>query len=144
MGLLKHYLENYFGQAKSSLLVMQPAVYEYDRLLPYYATAEGLRRWLASSASIGGPGEPCALVLEGGGSVTGRVLSRTAWEVGLSWKELDAVLELKGFRMGPAGRVVAIRVTAWGAGREPLPAMEARMQGALSRLAAALGNGGGR
>ena len=144
LGVLKHYLENYFGQPKSTLLVLQPAVYEYDLLLPYYATGEGLRSWLASSASIGAPGEPCALVLEGGGSVTGRVLSRTAWEVALSWKELDAVLELKGFRMSPAGRVVGIRVTAWGPGRGELPPMEARMQAALSRLAAILEKGGGR
>ncbi len=57
LAILKHYLENYAGRPKQTLLVMQPAVYEYARLLPFYATAEGLDRWLTTAASIGGLGE---------------------------------------------------------------------------------------
>ena len=141
LGVLKHYLENYFGRPKTAVLVMAPAEYEFDRLLPFYATAEGLSRWLTTSASIGGLGEPAALRLPGGDSVTGIVLSKTRWEVVLSWEERDAVLELKGFRFGPAGKVVGARVLSWG---RPLPPeVEGRLQTALSRLAGALGNGGG-
>jgi uncharacterized protein YndB with AHSA1/START domain len=140
LAVLKHYVENYFGTSKSSLLVMAPADFAYDRLLPFYATAEGLARWLTTSASIGGPGEPVALRLPDGDSVTGRVLSKTGWEVALSWEERDAVLELKGFRFGPAGKVVAARVLSWG---KPMPPeLESRLQTALTRLSAALDNGG--
>lgn len=136
LGVLKHYLENFFGLPKTELLVMAPAEYEYDRLLPYYSTAEGLSRWLTTSASIGGLGEPSALRLSGGDSVTGIVLSKTKWEVVLSWEERDAVLELKGFRFGPAGRVVCVRVLSWG---KPLPPdLERRLEAALARLAGEL------
>lgn len=140
LAVLKHYLENYAGRPKQSLLVLQPAVYEYPRLLPFFATSEGLDRWLTTSASIGGLGESCALRLPGGRSLTGRVISKTGWEVALSCEEIDGVLELKGFRMG-AGKVVAARLLSWGA---PLsPEWEASLQSALERLAAALGDGQG-
>ncbi len=140
LAILKHYLENYAGRPKQALLVMEPAAYEYARLLPFYATEEGLDRWLTTSASIGGVGESCALRLPGGRSLTGRVISKTGWEVALSCEEVDGVLELKGFRAGP-GRVVAARLLSWGA---PLsPEWEESLQAALQRLSAALGNGPG-
>lgn len=140
LAVLKHYLENYAGRPKQSLLVMEPAVFEYPQLLRFFATADGLDRWLTTSASIGGLGESFALRLPGGRSLTGRVISRTGWEVALSCEEIDGVLELKGFRMG-AGRVVAARLLSWGA---PLSsAWEGTLQPALGRLAAALGEARG-
>ena len=36
LAILKHYLENYFGQPKSQFLVMRPAQFEYERLKPYF------------------------------------------------------------------------------------------------------------
>jgi uncharacterized protein YndB with AHSA1/START domain len=138
LAILKHYLENYAGRPKQALLVMQPAVYAYPRLLPFYSTADGLDRWLTTSASIGGVGESCALRLPNGRSLTGRVLSKTGWEVALSAEEIDGVLELKGFRAGH-GKVVAARVLSWGPG---LPdEWETSLQTALQRLSAALGDG---
>lgn len=144
LAVLRHYLENYFGRPKATLLLVRPAPYEYDALLPYYATSQGLERWLAGSASIGRTGEPFALSLVGGESVSGRLLSQSGWEVALSWKELDGVLELKGFRMGPAGRVVAIRVLSWREGlddRGLQSRFEAPLTEALERLSAVLAGG---
>lgn len=136
LAVLKHYLENYAGRPKHALLVMQPAVYQNARLLPYYATARGLDRWLTTSAAIGEIGESCTLPLPNGPRLTGRVLSKTGWEIAMSAEEIDGVLELKGFRAGP-GKVVAARLLTWG---PPLPPeWEASMQGALQRLSAVLG-----
>jgi uncharacterized protein YndB with AHSA1/START domain len=142
LAVLKHYLENYPGRPKSTILVMQPAQYEVSALLPYYATAEGLDRWLTTSAAIGGVGEPCALRLPGGRSLTGRVLSKTGWEVALSWEELDGVLELKGFRFPGAGRVVAARVLSWNLLPERQVEIERMLQEALGRLASAFSPAG--
>jgi uncharacterized protein YndB with AHSA1/START domain len=135
LAVLKHSLENYPGRPKQTLLVMEQADYDAERLLPFYATADGLDRWLTTSASIGGPGERCALRLSDGRSLTGTVLSKTAWEMMLSCAEIDGVLELKGFRFG-AGRVVAARILSWG---RPLSSdWEPMLQAALQRLAGAL------
>jgi uncharacterized protein YndB with AHSA1/START domain len=139
LAVLKHYLENYAGRRKTSILVMQPAACELSSLLPFYTTAEGLDRWLTTSASIGGAvGAACSLRLHGGDSLTGSILSKTRWEAALSWEELDGVLELKGFRFGGAGPVVAARLLSWSISPERAAAVERRLQEALGRLAGAV------
>ena len=138
LAVLKHYLENYAGRPKQALLLMQPAVYEYSRLLPFYATADGLDRWLTTSASIGEVGDACTLRLPGGRVLTGRMLSKTGWEVAVSCEEIEGVLELKGFRAGP-GKVVAARLLSWAPSLPP--EWEPALQSALERLSAALAGG---
>ncbi len=138
LAVLKHYLERYFGMPKTAVLLMQPATYPYDRLLPYFTTSQGLCRWLATSASIGEVGEPCELELSGVGRLTGRVLSKTRWEVVLSWNEFDATLELKGFQFPGAGKVVGLRALTWGPMAGPLAQIERPLQASLCRLAGAL------
>jgi hypothetical protein len=139
LATLKHYLENYAGRAKTSILVMQPAACELTNLLPFYATAEGLDRWLTTSASVGGAvGGACSLRLHGGDSLTGAVLSKTRWEMALSWDEVDGVLELKGFRFPGMGPVAAARVVSWNISPERAAALEKKLQEALGRLAAAV------
>jgi uncharacterized protein YndB with AHSA1/START domain len=135
LAALKLYLESYRGRPKTSILAMKPAEYAYDRLLPYYATAEGLGRWLATSASIGGVGELCALRFSDGRSLTGRVLAKTRWEVALSWEEVHGMLELKGFRFPGAGKVVAARVLSWDLPPAEAAALERDLEAALGRLA---------
>ena len=136
LAALKLYLEKYRGRSKTTILAMKPAGdYAYGRLLPYYATAEGLDRWLTSAASIGGVGEPCSLRLSGGRTLTGRVLARTPWEVGLSWEEIHGMLELKGFRFPGAGKVVGARVLSWGMPEGLAPALERDLESALEKLA---------
>ena len=139
LAVLKHYLENYAGRPKTSILVMQPAACDLTSLLPFYTTAEGLDRWLTTASSIGdGVGKSCSLRLHGGDSLTGSVLSRTRWEAALSWEELDGILELKGFRFGPAGPVVAARLLSWNITPERAAAVERKLQEALGRLAGAV------
>ena len=148
LAILKHYLENYPGRPKTTILVMQPAALEFSILLPLYATAEGLDRWLTTSASIGGDGdgggavgEHCALRLPGGDSLTGRVLAKTKWETAFSWEEVDGVLELKAFRFPGMGPVVAARVVSWNLTPRRAAEIERMLQEALAKLAAAVGTG---
>jgi uncharacterized protein YndB with AHSA1/START domain len=142
LAALKLYLESYRGLPKTSILVMRPAEYAYERLLPYYATAEGLGRWLTSSAEIGEPGEtgsPVSLRLSGGMSLTGRVLARTGWEVALSWEEVHGMLELKGFRFPGQGKVIGARVLSWDLPEGAGARIERDLDAALGRLAEELG-----
>ena len=139
LAALKLYLERYRGQPKTSILAMKPAGdYAYGRLLPFYATAEGLDRWLTTSARIGEVGEPCSLRLNGGRTLTGRVLAKTPWEMALSWDEIHGMLELKGFRFGGTGKVVSARILSWGMPPEEAAALEKELESALERLASQL------
>ena len=142
LAALKLYLENYRGRPKTSLLVMKPAGgYAYAQLLPFYATADGLDRWLTTSAEIGDVGEACSLRLaanEGARRLTGRVLAKTAWEVALSWDEIRGMLELKGFPFPGAGKVVAARVLSWDMPPGEAASLEKDLESALERLASVL------
>jgi len=136
--LLQHYLENYFGRPRSSFLVMQPAQFAYDELLPYYLEAGGLARWLTISGSIGRPGDHVRLALQDGSTVTGKVLALTAREVLVSCEEIGGALAFKAFSMGPGGRMAGIHGCGWDLDPAQAAAMEARMAQALGRLVAAL------
>lgn len=111
---------------------------KYAELLPLFATRDGLERWLAKTAELGASGEPVSLLLQDGGTLSGRVLAISKWEAGLFWSETGGVLELKGFK-GPGGQqVVSLRGTFWGKPAEEVSALEARLRPALRRLAALL------
>src|SRR4029450_3501507 len=84
LSLLEQDVEDCHGRPKTTMLLMQPASYGYSSLLPFYGTAEGLDRWLTTSAVIGDTGGSCVLRLHDGRTVTGRVLSKTGWEMALS------------------------------------------------------------
>ena len=137
LGLLREYLENYFGEPRTSILVMQPAQFEYAQVARYFREPGLLAKWLTKAGSIGDDGEACKLVLQSGESVTGRVLARTHHEVTLSWPETRAVLEMKSFSMGPQ-RVLGIRVSGWKMDRDRAQEIEKQMTEAVARLAAAL------
>lgn len=118
LATLKHQLERYPERTRVHHITIRPARFEYDALVPLFTTAEGLGRWLAPGAEV----EPSPAELGSGVRVPagdelpvglrGRVLARTPWEVLLSWPELDAVLGLKGFKMGE-DRAVALDFSAW-------------------------------
>lgn len=140
LAILKHYLENYFGQPKTLILIMRPAQFSYELLMPFYVTAPGLAQWLATSGSIGKLGERYELALRDGGKMAGRVLAITRSEVALSWEEIQGALELKAFSMGPGKRMVGIRGLGWNMEPARAEELERRMGAALERLTAALGN----
>jgi uncharacterized protein YndB with AHSA1/START domain len=138
LGLLKHYLENYFATPRSSFLAMKPAEYTTERLLPLHRTAAGLQKWLTVSGAFGEVGEKFVLNLKEGGSVTGKVLAKTKTETALGWDEIRGVLELKAFSMGPQ-KMVSLHGCGWGLSAARGKEIEEQMQRALERLAEVLG-----
>ncbi len=145
LGLLRHYLENYFGEQRKTVLVMQPGQFSYADLDRYYRNPALLAEWLtvsprgpaANDGAIGEVGEACELELRGGGKLTGQVLARTDHEVALSWPEERATLELKSFSMGPQ-KMLGLRASLWGATPERAKKIEVQMSESLERLAGLL------
>lgn len=135
LAILKHYLENYFGRSKATLLIMQPAAFQYHQLLPNFLDPSKLSRWLTKSGAIGKAGERCNLVLRDGGNLTGRVLAVTSREVTLSWDEIGGTLELKGFSMGPQ-RVVGVRCMTWKLDRDAAARLKPDLEKAVALFAA--------
>jgi uncharacterized protein YndB with AHSA1/START domain len=137
LAVLKYYLENYFGQRKTTLLVIRPASFAYEQLLPYFLDPSKLWRWLVKSGSIGKAGEKVQLDLGDSGKLTGRVLTITKREVALSWEEIGGTLELKGFSMGPQ-RIVGLRCFTWKLAPTETKQLEIQLGAAVERLAALL------
>jgi uncharacterized protein YndB with AHSA1/START domain len=140
LALLREYLENYFGEPRTNILVMQPARFEYSQVARYFREPELLAKWLTKSGSIGDLGEACKLVLRSGEAVTGRVIARTQHEVAVSWPEARATLELKSFSMGPQ-RMLGIRGSGWSMDATRAEEIEKQMTEAVARLAAELQSG---
>jgi uncharacterized protein YndB with AHSA1/START domain len=138
MALLKEYVERYWQRPKRAALVMRPAEFTYEELRPFYGEPPLLRRWLTRSGSVGKEGADCHLVLRDGASVTGRVIASTGTEAAVTWGEVDGVLELKTFAMGPEKRAICLRAISWSRPPEWVADTERWMTDALDRLAAEL------
>ena len=142
---LREYLEHYFGERRTTLLLTRPAQFSYTEVSRYYRDPALLGQWLtnqpsgraASAGSIGDAGEKCELDLRGGGKLTGRVLARTEREVALSWAEERGVLELKAFSMGPQ-KTLCLRASLWNAAPERAKQIEEQLTAAIDRLAGIL------
>jgi uncharacterized protein YndB with AHSA1/START domain len=137
LAILKYYLENHFGHAKTALLIMRPAAFGYDQLHTYFSDPAKLALWLTKSGAIGKAGDACRLELRDGGMLTGRVLADTRREITVSWKEIGGTLELKGFAIGPQ-RVVGVRCISWEMNPEERKRLERQLSAAVDRLAALL------
>ena len=140
LALLKHYLENHFGSARSSFLTMRPAEFSFEQVVPLQRTAAGLKKWLTKNGEYGEVGECFALELQEGGKVSGRVLATTKRETTLGWDEIHGVLELKAFSMGPQ-KMLCMRGCGWGLSAEKAKELEVQMERAVERLASALAQG---
>lgn len=149
---LREYLEHYFDERRTTLLLTRPARFSYAEVSRYYRDPSLLAQWLTnepsgrggSAGSIGDAGEECDLDLRGVGKLTGRVLARTEREVALSWPEERGVLELKAFSIGPQ-KLLCLRASLWGGAPEKAKQIEAQPTAAIDRLAGLLqksANGG--
>jgi uncharacterized protein YndB with AHSA1/START domain len=137
LALLREYLENYFGEPRTSLLVIQPAQFQYAAIARYFHEPNLLAKWLTQSGAIGEEGAACKLVLHDGEPVNGRVIARTDHEVAVSWPEERATLELKSFSMGPQ-RMLGVRVSGWSMEAKRAQEIEKQMAAAVARLSSAL------
>jgi uncharacterized protein YndB with AHSA1/START domain len=137
LAALREYLENYYGQARASILAVQPGQFDDVRVASYFREPQKLAKWLTRSGAIGDEGEACKLVLQTGGTVTGRVIARTRREAAVSWPEERATLELKCFSMGPQ-RMVGLRASVWNASVQHAEELKRQLGEAVTRLVAAL------
>jgi uncharacterized protein YndB with AHSA1/START domain len=137
LALLKHYLDNYFSTSRTSFLVMRPAEFSFEQLVPLLGTETGLKKWLTKSGEYGEVGENFSLQLQEGGRVSGHVLAKSNRETTLGWDEIHGVLELKAFSMGPE-KILCVRGCGWGLSAEKAKEIEAHVERAVGRLAAVL------
>ena len=137
LAILKYYLENHFGRAKTAMLLVRPASFTYEQLREYFVDASKLPQWLTKSGAIGKVGDACRLELREGGTLTGRVLADTGREVTVSWEEIGGTLELKGFSMGPQ-RVAGVRCYSWRLKPAEMDGIKNGLSAAVERLAALL------
>jgi uncharacterized protein YndB with AHSA1/START domain len=135
LAILKLYLENYFGQDRRLALVMRPAAFEYERIAPFFQDETKLAAWLTQSGTIGNEGEICNLTLRDGRRLSGDVIARTDRGAAVSWREIEGVLELKAFSMGPQ-RFAGVRVMSWRCEEVTFLNVVGAMNEAVERLAA--------
>jgi hypothetical protein len=121
LAVLRVALERHAGHRRAEVLVMRPALFDESVLPGLQRSREGLGRWLLPAlADVPFDGE---------------ALEVTAREAVWSWPSVNGVLEVKAFS-GGAGRMLALRASAWGAGHGALEALRPRLEHALERLAA--------
>jgi len=143
LAVLKEYLERHYGRPKAAFFAMQPALFTYEGILPYFLEEPWLREWLTSSGSIGrAPGSLYHLELRAGGTMSGRVLAVTRREVALGWDEIGGVCELKAFSLGPRQRAVAVRGIGWQIDEDRASKIEQTMAKAIDRLVASVSGTG--
>jgi len=129
LATLKHYVERQAGRQRTNLLVMRPAGFEYDDLVPLYTTADGLARWLSDFGELGD------LQLKWGARMSGPVHARSDPELLVGWTEINALHTLKAFPLGPGqGRAVALQVNAWDLPADQADGLRGELDAALDRL----------
>ncbi len=138
LAILKHYLENHFGEPRRSFFAMQPARFDYARIRKFFTEDWYLGRWLTSTGSLPPPGGRFRLELRGGDTMTGTVLETTSHEVALSWEEINGVIEMKAFRLGPQTRAVGLRGCGWMMSAELRLEIEQMASTFVKKLVAAL------
>jgi uncharacterized protein YndB with AHSA1/START domain len=134
LSILKHYLENFPGRRKSSLLLFRPAAYQYAELLHYFQDESKLAQWLTKSGSVGKLGDSVHLNLRDAEPLEGKVLAVTDREIAVSWDEIGGTLEFKAFPMGPQ-RVAGLRVVSWRLGAPATAELKTKLQASVDRLA---------
>lgn len=142
LGVLKFFVERYFGRPRREILVLGDAPFDQDEVLRLQRTETGLARWLTRSGAPGKTvGEPVRLVLENGQTLTGTVLRNTAWETLWSWDEIEGVVEIKAFRGAHWGSKVGIRISSWLEDLSELSDLEGWLKAVVGTLVDVLSQG---
>ncbi|MFO7893639.1 MAG: SRPBCC domain-containing protein [Longimicrobiales bacterium] len=112
LGLLKVYVEVYYGGEVRSVLVLGKVDAPPGEIVALQRTAEGLQKWLGAAGAMPAEGEPVRLELEEDAVLDGEVLRRTETETSLTWPLIRGVLEMKQFPTSE-GRAAALRAFTW-------------------------------
>jgi len=117
LGLLKVYVEVYYGRYVRSVLVMGKTEATPEDVVALQRTPTGLGKWLDSASGIPDEGGAVRLEFEDGVVLDGQVVRKTATETSLTWPWIQGVLELKQFPVGE-DRAAAFRAFTWSDERE--------------------------
>lgn len=139
LAIMKHYVEEHFGEPRRSFYAMQPAPVDYARMKRFFTEEWHLSRWLTASGSLPEAGRPYRLELRGGETMSGTVLAVTSHEAAVSWEEINGFLEMKAFQLGgPGQRAVCLRGSGWVMDSDLRLETERMLQGFIEKLVAAL------
>jgi hypothetical protein len=138
LGLLKVYVEMYYGRYVRSVLVMGKTEATPEQVVALQRTSEGLAKWTDAASEMPEEGGVVRLELEEGVVVEGQVVRRTGMETSLTWPAIQGVLELKQFPVG-SDRAAAFRAFTWADDREvELEDLQDVLEESLSRFIEAL------
>lgn len=143
LGLMKLYVEEYYGKARERFFAMLPAQFEYETLRRLYSTTEGLKEWLITSGEAATePGQPFAFTLDSGDTMSGKVMAISHHEMLISWKEIEGYLELKSFPTGGANKGLVLRGATYMPSKYSAAEIEAKIKDLLVKLFAAVAAAG--
>ena len=142
LGLLKFYVENYFGKDRELFFAMLPAQFEFPALRQLFTTEEGLNQWLQlKSAPPEKIGDRIKFVLDAGQTITGQVLALTHHEMSVSWEEIDGYLEIKSFPTGAGNKGLCLRGATYSPQNHSASDIDGLIKDTLVKLFAALSSG---
>lgn len=136
LAIMKRYIERHFGQERSQFLVLRPGGFELDAVVPWFRESDRLAHWLVDGEAPS-PDQPFTVTLQGGRTWSGTLLTQTLRDSTYSWDEVDGVLELTAFKMGP-GQGICVRGHGWGLDAGVARDIQGEMESAVGRLLARL------
>lgn len=142
LGLLKLYVEQYYGKARERFFAMLPAQFEYETLRRLYATTEGLKQWLiVDGEAATEAGQEYRYTLDSGETMSGQVMAISHHEILWSWKEIEGYLELKSFPTGGDNKGLVLRGATYMPDKFSAAEIEVKIKDTLVKLFAAVAAG---
>lgn len=142
LGLMKLYIEQYYGKPRERFFAMLPAQFEYPTLHRLYSTTDGLKQWLITAGTAATePDQPFHYTLDSGESMSGRVMAISHHEILWSWTEIDGYLELKSFPTTGDNKGLVLRGATYRPDLHTPANIEDKIKGLLVKLFAALAIG---
>lgn len=137
LAIMKHYLENHFGKDRGLFTSLRMGEIDLDAVAPWYRDAHRLGEWLLEDGDPTVDGSFTA-TLKGGRKWSGNLLTQTRRDSTFTWDEIDGILELTAFKMGPSAGI-CVRGHGWGLDADTTAKIEAELGAAtdvlLSKLA---------
>jgi uncharacterized protein YndB with AHSA1/START domain len=139
LGLLKLYVEDYYGKTRERFFAMLPAQFEYETLRRLYSTTEGLKEWLiVEGEAATEPDQQFCYTLDSGETMSGRVMAISHHEILWSWKEIEGYLELKSFPTSGDNKGLVLRGATYMPAKFAASEIEVKIKDILVKLFAAV------
>jgi uncharacterized protein YndB with AHSA1/START domain len=131
-GVLRTYIDRYFGHDRQTFACLGPARVSFDRLFDHYTNANDLSGWLGTGTGIGAVGDEVDIATVAGARLRGSVLARSEpREVAITCDEINTVL---AFRAVPLPGITQDEklVGAWGSVWHDDPSIAEHLRVALN------------